>query len=77
MKENDLNLTEVNFKTKTHYELVNLNTTSDDGLIINKNKKENYLNLSSIISIDNFRQGFLGLFVDKSKKTAKIMKIYL
>ena len=71
MKENDLNLTEVNFKTKNHCELVNLNTTSDDGLIINKNKKENYLNLSSIISIDNFRQRFLGLFVDKSKKNGK------
>ena len=71
MKENDLYLTEVNIKTKNHYALLNLNTTSDDGLIINKNKKENYLNLSSIISIDNFRQRFLGLFVDKSKKNGK------
>ena len=71
MKENDLYLTEVNIKTKNHYALLNLNTTSDDGLIIKKNKEENYLNFSSIISIDNFRQRFLGLFVDKSKKNSK------
>jgi hypothetical protein len=61
MKENDLNQTEINLHT-IPIDSINFNTTSNDGLILKK--KEKQLNISTFISIDNFKKKFWSLFVD-------------
>ena len=70
MKENDLNQTERD-QQKIPIEPININTTSDDGLILQK--RENQLNISSFISIDNFKKKFWSLFVDDESENKEKM----
>ena len=71
MKENDLNQTEINLQT-IPIDLICINTTSDDGLILKKKEKQQ-LNLSSYISIENIKNKFWSLFLeDESEKKDKM-----